>query len=296
MINIFSTFRAYIASALVVAVIVLSLGILFVPLPARASVPTNCTFIPIPLDINCIKELVLDPALKIAINLALQVILQSTVAWITGAGGQNVGFVENFERVFSQQVDARAGEFLNHLAGINLCSVSLRQYLTVRFSIPFSTSPQRYLNPQLSCSLSGIVSNVENFYNSFQNGGWEAFLKVNLQMENNYYGAYMISLQNQHGLLAEASGALDQNTQANQGYKGVQIPIPSKKCEYIPGTGGPNCYTEWQTKTPGGLVKDSLSKTLVDTGIDQYVSADEISEAVNVIVNALIAKLMSSVF
>lgn len=289
--TIFSIFKTYIAAALIIVILAFSASIAFTPMPVRAAVPTWC--MPA-LDVNCQKEIGWDLVAHIIASTILQVMTQTIVAWISGNGGQNVGFVENFERVISQQVDARAGEFLNHLAGINLCSVSLRNYLTLRFSMPIAS--YRYLNPRLSCTLSGIVNNVENFYNSFQNGGWAAFLSVNLQMQNNYYGAYMLALESQSGLLAEAANAVNQNIQANQGYRGVQIPIPSKKCEWIPDINDYSCYTEWETKTPGGLVKDSLSKALVDTGLDQIVAADELEEAVSAIINAAVQRLLTAVF
>ncbi|TSC70467.1 MAG: hypothetical protein G01um101470_827, partial [Parcubacteria group bacterium Gr01-1014_70] len=55
------------------------------------------------------------------------------------------------------------------------------------------------------------------------------------------------------------------------------------------------CDTEYQTKTPGTLVTDMLSKS-VGSGIDFATNAKDFDEAITTIINALISKVISSTF
>ena len=55
------------------------------------------------------------------------------------------------------------------------------------------------------------------------------------------------------------------------------------------------CDTEYETKTPGNLVSDMLSKS-VGSGIDFAQNAKDFDEAIATIINALITKLISSTF
>lgn len=53
-----------------------------------------------------------------------------------------------------------------------------------------------------------------------------------------------------------------------------------------------HCTTEYETKTPGKLISDTLSKSVL-SGYDIGFAADEINEGIAAIVNALITKMIS---
>lgn len=55
-----------------------------------------------------------------------------------------------------------------------------------------------------------------------------------------------------------------------------------------------NCVTEYETKTPGKLIADGLSKS-VYSGIDSAVVADEINEAIGLIITALLQKVITGI-
>ena len=155
--------RAF-AAAVVIAVLLISpVTPSFTFKQARASVPTHCT----PLDVVCsLKEGLfsagfgLDFLWREIASILIRVLTNSIIAWIQGDGGGNVGFVGNFENEFRRQVDGRAGEFLNNLAGVNLCG-NIGLYL----QISLRTYPG--FRDYFSCTLTDIVDNVEDFFTDF---------------------------------------------------------------------------------------------------------------------------------
>lgn len=247
------------------------------------------------------KEFSLDPLVRILVFTTLQTMTSQVTGWITGDEGRGVGFVKNLEQELTNAVDARAGEYLSRLATINLCSLNLKTYIQMKLGVP-RVGNFRHLNPQLSCKLTGIVDNVENFYDNFDNGGWNAFLNVSLIPENNYYGASAIAEQNY--LLAQASAAntLLEKAGLGTGFKGVQLTKQSEVCETVVLGDAEeeeelHCYTEEEVTTPGKLISESLGKSMNDIGFDSILGADELSELIDTffsqVVNALLGQLLS---
>ena len=281
----------FIAPLLIAVLVLPAFGFLALPREAKASVPTHCSF----FDANCLKEYLGDTALKAIVAAIVRVTTRVMVDWITANEGRDVGFIKNFEQYFFEEIDARAGEFLSHLRGVNLCSSRLRARLDFMLGLPSYNF--RYLRPQLECTLTDIIANIEDHYNDFNRGGWPVFLTNTLVPQNNHFGAGVLAEINFENSRAAAAWALDRNTTANEGFKGVGLPIPSRRCEAVD-TGGDeepaeNCYTEWNITEPGALVSQSLKKSIEDTSLEQLLPIDEISEAVSLIVNTLLNQLLS---
>ncbi len=235
---------------------------------------------------------ILKPALRVILAGLVQSLINQTVAWITGDEGRNVGFVKDFEQEVLNQANGRGGEFLNRLAGVNLCSANLRNYLKLGLSTP--NGNPNFLHAQFSCSLTGIVDNVDNFYKSFENGGWAAFLAIAANPQNNPYGATMMAQINFNAAQGSALSSLEQKLKDSGGFKGVTLKKKSEVCDVNPETGEPICYTKEVSTTPGKIVSEALSKSLNDTAFD-FLSADtaNIAEnAVNTIMTALVQRLM----
>ena len=245
-----------------------------------------------------VKEYILDPAVRVLINTLLKTMTDEVLGWITGDEGRNVGFIKNLEQTAKDEVDLRAGEFLNHLAGVNLCSANLRAYLQMHLGLLDGNF--RFLNAQLSCKLTGIVDNIDRFYENFENGGWPAFISVGIIPENNYWGASLIAQQNMQFAQGSVANVLNQKIQANGWFQGVQLTKKSEHCEVLKDEEGMDemhCYTEKEVTTPGKLISESLGKSIKDTPFDNVVSSDELSEMLDqfmsTVVNALINQLIS---
>lgn len=240
-----------------------------------------------------------EPAVRIVIRAAIVSITQQVVDWISADGGTNVGFVANFEQTLTNELDDRAGEFLQQLDYIDFCG-NIGAYLKLNLRVSAGGLKQR-----AKCSLSAIVSNVQNFYDNFQNGGWEAFLKTNVDIQNNTAGAFLIALDAKIGLESQKKeGFVYRYQQSLLG--GVLGTTKSQKCVQRPDVcivdhgvtdctpQEPLCTTETVVNTPGSVIEAALNK-VTGSGMDLGVSAKFIDEAVVApIVSALLNRMITS--
>lgn len=245
---------------------------------------------------NYAVNYVLKPLLRVAVATLVQSLINQTVAWITGDEGKNVGFVKNLENEMKNQLDARAGEVLNRIAGINLCSASLKHF--VRLNLTGVSGDYNHLNAQLSCSLTGIVDNVDRFYGDFSQGGWPAFVGIATDPRNNAFGATLIAAQNLEAAKGSVAESIKQKMEASGGFLGVQLTRKSPVCETIGLDSNEEpivrCYNVDETVTPGKLVSESLSQSLNGTGFE-FLAADSdniVNNAVNAIMGAVVQRLM----
>lgn len=249
------------------------------------------------------KEFVCDPVLRFIATILIRSLTDSIIGWIQGGevSGGNVGFIGNFETALKNEANIRGGEFLNALTGINLCG-NIGAFLQI--SLRTSTS----LRQRFACTVTDIVANVEDFFNDFSKGGWPAFIRISLQPQNNPYGAFLIALDAKTSEEAAALTGFELRAKTGIGYEGQYLTI--RRCtdsasKLPPGTvfdpisqekqpdGSVRyCYTEKLIKTPGHLVANLLHDTF-KSNIDFAVVADEINEAIEAIITALIGELIS---
>ncbi len=270
--------------ALVFVLLAPSAALLVLPREATASVPIHCSI----LDFNCDKEGFFDLLLRIVTSALIQFLTQQIIGWIQGGGGD---FVQDFEGFLRGQVDQRGGEFLNQIAGLNLCG-NLGSFLNR--GLRRSAGSGSRLSQKLTCTVTAIVANVQAYFQNFQNGGWPAFISYNLSPQNDPYAAYLIAFEEK--ILSEAAraDAINQQYLTGQGFLGVQA--QNQTCEYDSYTGAPiGCTTQSRVQTPGSLVTDELRKA-VGSNFDFIVNSDELSEAIVAIANALVTRLTTAVF
>ncbi|TSC75825.1 MAG: hypothetical protein G01um101433_839 [Parcubacteria group bacterium Gr01-1014_33] len=269
-----------------------------------------------------IKETITKPLAKILEAIIVQAITMQIVGWIQG-GSPN--FISNLDQSARQVANEAGGEFLNNLAGVNLCG-NLSAFLRVSLR----TSG---LRARLACTVTDIVENVSDFYQNFAYGGWPAFARIAFQPQNNPYGAYLIALDSKLAFESERQRNFYFKQQTGQGFLGVQVPV-KKDCVLISDQNakvfkdmqaqGPSskkgsirqgieeetldageeglytrqklCTTEYETKTPGKLVSDMLSNAM-SAPLNLITNTDEIiGAAVLTITNALLQKLVTSTF
>ncbi|MEK7099500.1 MAG: hypothetical protein AAB916_03195 [Patescibacteria group bacterium] len=250
---------------------------------------------------DTLKEYLLDLAARIIVGTVIRGLTNQVIGWIQGDDGANVGFVGNLDEAFRKEANLAGGEFLNNLAGIDLCTANLRGYLNISLRTPG-------LQQRLGCTLSGIGVNAESFFKDFSQGGWPAFLKIGLEPQNNPYGAYLIALDSKLALEDAAGRRIQLGFLAGDSFLGGRGAIRKKEVstvqvqdadadgnEFMREEQRITSRTEYNTKTPGGLVAQTLAKT-VNIGYDFAVVADEINEAIVAIANALITKLVSETY
>lgn len=231
------------------------------------------------------KECTLDPIVKAITAIVLRSLTAAIVGWIQGGSS---GFVSDFETELRRQIDGRAGEFLNQLAGINLCG-NIGAFLNI--SLRFPTG----MRQRFECTLSDIIANVQNFFRNFEEGGWPVFIRVALEPQNNPYGAYLIAIDAKIAAEASRGQAFSTNLQTGAGFLGFRVKKKVNCTSPPPGETEMICQTVDDIRTPGGLVADLLNASF-RSDIDWLVIADEVDEAIYAIINALISKLLTSSF
>ncbi len=273
-------------------------GLVLIPFTAEATVPTidltligkailqlaELVFQSGQLSALVVKEYVLDPAVKLLAAIMLQALTRTIIEWIQGGG--NTNFVSNLQAALNRAADEAAGEFLNLLAGTNLCA-PFANPLRITFLKP-------QLRDRLACTATDIFKNLqtsyENFLADFTKGGWIAY-QTTLVGNNNYIDALINAYDAKIKAESRRVTVLQNQYQAGQGFLGVRI--KKKDCtQFDPGE-FEDCPTVDVQTTPGKLVSEQLAKVF-NSGIDQAVNTDEIGEAIDAIITALISKLVSS--
>ncbi len=202
----------------------------------------------------------------------LQQITSSIVNWINSGFNGKPSFVTNFNQFFTNAGDQAAGEFIRGTGLAFLCSP-----FQLQIRIAIAQSYARRNSP--SCTLSGVVKNINGFMNgNFAAGGWGGLLQFTTIPTNNPFGAYAYA---QIGLQSSISSA--QNNARNNLSPGGFISL--QKCN-PPNSKNPK---DCQVSTPGTIIEGTLANTL---NIPQQQLADAgVNGSFDAIISALITQL-----
>lgn len=217
------------------------------------------------LGIDAVVEQGFRIALEAAKRQALAHITNNIIDWIENGGSPR--FITNWESFFSEITNSITTQFVGELGLGFLCS-------PFGFNIQISINRAPRFATYAACTLDTVVSNIENFYNDFRNGGWIAFAE-SWQPQNNYYGSVLLALQERDRRIAQEglTGAI--KSLANQGF------LSTESCQIF--NGRVNCHIT----TPGPQVAALLSKAM-GTDIDYIVNSQELSVYAAAIADALI--------
>lgn len=293
------TLQSFVAKILI-ALVIASQLILPLSVHAQGDVPasTNQIFSWKTLGTLDFWKKVAEMLVRAAVRQALVATTQQVVNWISADGGNKVGFVGNFEQGLQNELDNRAGEFLGQLSGIDFCG-DIGAYLKLNLRMPAGGLRQR-----AKCSLSAVVSNVQNFYDNFQNGGWEAFLKTNVDIQNNTAGAFLLTLDAKIASESKKNQAFLERYKKSGPITGIGIKTDSRtdcvpqpeQCD-VEGncfTPQPVCTTQDVIQTPGDIITNALNKANT-TGLDLGISAKFVDESIVVpIISALLQRTLQA--
>lgn len=213
----------------------------------------------------------------------IQQMTNSIVNWINSGFNGQPSFVTNYQQFFSNVGDQAAGEFIKGTALSFLCSPFQSQ---IKIAIAQSYARR---NAQ-SCTLTGVVKNINSFMNgNFAQGGWAGLLQFTTVPTNNPYGAYAYA---QIGLANAQQQALS-NAKNNLSPGGFISLQKQTNCKNIPERqpNGEIIYKrscDTTTATPGDIIEDSLKDTL-----HQPFLANQLATSFDQIVSALLNQLVT---
>lgn len=225
------------------------------------------------------KDTVLDAIAFAIAKTIISSLIGSLVNWINSGFNGSPAFVQDLKRNLLEVADRTAGEFIRGLGGIGSFICSPFQ-LDIQIALSIEYQRMREDKPLETCTLSGIVDNIEDFYSgNFSSGGWENWIAIT-QNPQAYtpYGQLLTARTAMRMRLANEEGQTLTEINWGQGF------LSGKICEAVQGPSGSteNCVIS----KPGQTIADSLNKAL-GASQDQLVAADEINE----IIGALISQL-----
>lgn len=228
-------------------------------------------------------------ALRIAVKLLIDTFQNQVVNWIAGNGDPK--FITDWKGFLTDIGDKAAGQALFKVAPF-LCS-------GIGPLIKIAVLPVPSIDTSVRCTLTQIVGNVTDFYNSFQNGGWIAY-GATLQPQNNFFGGLIIT---NDIVVREALGAQEAAKNAAIASNGfLSTTKETGKClkshiENYDDDGNPiapqTVCDEKETiiTTPGATVGSTLTSAL-NWPQNQWISAQRFEELVAAIINAGINRMM----
>jgi hypothetical protein len=241
---------------------------------------------------GCITNVVAKTVLK-------QITL-SVVNWINSGFNGQPAFVNDYQQFFTNVADSAAGQFIQGSGLAFLCSPF---QLQIKIAIAKS-----YANRGAqSCTLSGVIKNVNSFMNgNFAQGGWPGFISFTTVPTNNPYGAFayaQVGLANaQSAAVANANRNISPtgflNLQmlsncanpANNGLGGSASLGLNPQAAVAGGKAALPTGCKPTIVTPGGVIAESLG-AVNKSGVDQLGLANDLDQ----IISALTTQLMTRV-
>jgi hypothetical protein len=229
--------------------------------------------------ITAAKETSLDQIGFLLAKTMLSQMLQSMVTWINSGFQGSPAFIQDIERFLLDVADETAGEYIESLGGIGsfICE-PFRIDIQIALAIRYQKARE---NRRDSCTLSGIVDNVENFFDGKVRGNnfWRQWIQVTSRPETyTPYGQFMAAEAELNQRIRNSQGQQLKIADWGDGFLSNEI------CEAIEGPGGgdQNCVIS----TPGRVISEQINGAL-GAGRDQLVAADEINEVISALLSQI---------
>lgn len=223
----------------------------------------------------------LDSILITATKIVIEKLVDSTVTWINSGFDGNPLYIKDSGKYFTNLADGVAGAFIE---GSDLGFLCSPFQASIKLSLATEYSKER----QFQCTLTDVIGNIDNFYEDFSQGGWEAWFAMTQTSVNNPYGAYLEASIEMDSRVASAVQEVVDDLNRGRGFISYRKcrgqMLPPEYASQSDTNGG--CLGEWETVTPGSMIETQLS-TVMGTGIRQLELADEFDEVVTALVGQL---------
>ncbi|MBU3925589.1 hypothetical protein KJ763_00255 [Patescibacteria group bacterium] len=253
-------------------------------------------------------------------KLALSAMTNSIVNWINSGFEGNPTFISNPSSYFKDLADQATSVFIQQLGMEGILCSQFRPQIVASLKYNYkSPSMQKF-----QCTLDSAIDNWEDFMNDFTAGGWKGWLSVSTQPQNNPYGSYLMALDEMDARISAKVSAGQQEVAWGSGFTSLKecaggksqadtcIDICDNSTENYgeEDEGWNQCHEEcmtdqmnttelcemsggkMQNTTPGAIIADQLKLNL-GSSVRQMELADEISESLTAVFNALINQLIT---
>lgn len=226
------------------------------------------------VDLNCLKEMLLDLIARLLLPQIIKTLIQDPLlSAIKGGKGE---YIPNFEAEILKQVDKRAGEVMANLSKLNFCGDNK---LLIDISLNrMGLAHGGISKPRFDCTA------AVNLGVNFVQADWDGFFSYAGHIQNSPGGALLIA-EDAYGLEV----ARTQEQLVNRFNTGEQFLGKTKTIQICEESG--LCHTEYKATTPGQFFSDSVQKGL-DAATDFLTGADEIQEMIAGVITSLIDQLV----
>lgn len=218
-----------------------------------------------------IQRCIVEPLVTTMARALLDNFTAQTVKWINSGFKGSPLYVTNLEGFLTDVADQTVGQFIESLGPIGqiLCSpfdLQLRLSLNFQYSSDF--------RQEIGCRLSDIQNNVQRAFTggNFGNDGWNNWIQLTSEPQNNVYGAYLKATDNVDNQIAN------------------KINNEIKKLDWGKGFLSSTDPETGEVSTPGTLIEDQLSETL-----GQGVRNVGMAKDIDAILNALVGQMINQV-
>ena len=205
-------------------------------------------------------------------------------------------FITDPESYFLDIGDNIAGDFIKSAGFGQLCSPFQLQVQTA-IVLDYNSSRTGSRDPyQASCTLSGVVNNVQSFISGdFSQGGWGGWYSLTQGSQNNPYAAFLSAREQLTVRLSLEKGV--EITRANwaSGFLSTSDCVRREKGEDGKENPDGKCEERGPTKTPGKVVEQQLNGAL-GTNQRSLEIADEFDEVLTDVVSKLVGKITNVIF
>lgn len=244
--------------------------------------------------IAAVKETSLDGIALIVAKTMISQILRSMVTWINSGFKGSPAFIQDLERFLLDVADEAAGEYIRTLGDIGsfICAPFR---LDIQLALALKYQKAREGRDIDSCTLSGVVDNVERFFNNQvdRRDFWKQWVEVTSKPQTyTPYGQFMAAETELNNRIVNARGREIQIANWGEGF------LSSEVCEAIEGptTASPagtttaaapaNQKQRCVISTPGKVISEQINKAL-GAGQDSLVAADEINEVISALLGQI---------
>ena len=218
------------------------------------------------------KEFTFDNIAYFLAKQALNQVRKSTIRWINSGFQGSPAFVTDLQQFLIDSADEIAGQIIYGSELGFLCSPF---ELDVRLALLLNYNPG--LKEEVQCTLSGVVSNVEDFLGgNFAAGGLPGWFEVTTNPTNNFFGAQAGAKVALRTRLQDGREREIKLLEFGDGF------ISSKECLVVGFGDSKDCTINM----PGKAISETLAFEL-SIGGRELIAADEINEVVSALVSQL---------
>ncbi|TAL48827.1 DUF5011 domain-containing protein [Patescibacteria group bacterium] len=240
----------------------------------------------------------LDGLAWVAAKVAASAITQSITNWAKRGFEGGPLFATDPEQFFLGVGDVVAGDFIRSSGFGALCS-PFRLEVQQAIALNYNSSRIRSRDPYIgSCTLSGVVQNVDQFIKGdFSQGGWGGWYQLTQTPQGNPYSA-VLDAQAQLSVRLAGEKSIEL-TRLNWADGFLSFSDCLERDDFADAqsgmTGSGKCLKRGPTKTPGVVIEEGLNQVL-GTKQRSLEVADELDETIGAVIDAIIGKVLGEVF